>query len=60
MPKFQIDDTVGCLVTWRYEIEAATEEAALAEYQSGNHVAEAIIGDSIEYVPQNLEIKALP
>lgn len=57
MPKFKVSDTMACMVTWEYEIEADDKDAAFQKYVNGDH-GEAIgptIGDTVEYVPQSLD-----
>lgn len=64
MPKFQVDDTIACYVTWRYEIEAATAEEAAELYREGHATGMGwkesdgpFIGDALDFVPQSLDVK---
>lgn len=52
MTKYRIESTVACFVTWRYEVEAESEEHAKQLYRDGNagDCGEPMIGDAIEYV----------
>jgi len=57
--KYLVSETVACYVTWTRTIEAASElEAKEAFYDGEGETAEseALIGDSIPFLPAKLEV----
>jgi len=54
MKTFIIEETIPCYVTWRCEIQAATESEALKLWSQGERgkqgESEPMIGDSISWV----------
>lgn len=62
MPKFIISDRIPCWVTWKYEIEAETEEEAEGMFLDGDQGRELghEIGDSLDYPPSETSIKPAP
>jgi hypothetical protein len=59
MPKFIIEETIPCFVTWRCTIEAADEAEAREMFQNGQHgeKEQAFIGDSIAFLDIELTVK---
>ena len=59
MKAFYIRETVACFVTFTKRIEAENEKAALDLWREGGGDDEgaAEIGDTIDYVPQEIEIQ---
>lgn len=60
MPKFYILDKQACEVTWRFPVEADTEEEAYAKYAAGDHgpaEGEPEIGDSIDAIQYDVGIE---
>lgn len=59
MPKFRMNETIPCFVTWQCVIEADSEEHArqlYADGERGKEESKPLIGDSIPYaVPEKLE-----
>lgn len=58
MAKFIIRDTMACYVTWNYEVEAESEDAARELWMEGRATALGeTIGDSIDFLPQQVEVE---
>jgi hypothetical protein len=62
MKRWIISDTMACMVTWQYYVEAESQDEAQEKFCNGEHdPAEGPpeIGDSLDYVPQHTEIAAI-
>ena len=60
MPKYYIIERQACVVTWRFPVEAETEDEALKKFTDGDHGESeggAEVGDAIDYIQYDLDIE---